>query len=230
MKRILALAARSFGAFFGAPMNYVALAVFYVLLGFLFRSYITTARVADLAPFVEQISFLILLVVPVFCMRTVSEELRSGSLNLLWVRGVRSVELVVAKLAAGAIFSLLGVAVPISIATWVMFDVGDPDGGRVVAQLCGLAVVTCMASAIGVAASSATPNPLVAAVMGQAIGLGLWFVDGVGVVALTRNLSVRAHLSGFTTGLLSAVDLTYFVSLTTAAGVLAVAFVRLRRA
>lgn len=231
MRRFLRLTARGVGAFFGSPMTYVVLTGFYLLVGFLFRTYMVSARTSDLAPFVEQVQFLLVLVIPVCTMRVLSDDLRTGALELLYVRQIGPLTIVAARFVASLVFGLVAIGVPTVLVFAFGVSVAGSDPGILAAQITGLLFVLATLVAIGVAASALSPNPLVAALGAEIVGLFLWFLNLADAAPAwaQRTLSLRPHLDGFALGALRLEDAVFFVTLIPACLASATAALRFHR-
>src|SRR5215471_14822834 len=100
MNGTLVIARKEFRQLFASPIAYVALAMFFLITGFLFFSLINlyTTQVLQLqgtppsefnptriifSPLFQDVSFVLILLVPVLTMRLVSEEDRSHTMELL---------------------------------------------------------------------------------------------------------------------------------------------------
>jgi ABC-2 type transport system permease protein len=225
------LAGRGVGAQLGSPLTYLAVLTFYLLVGWLFRTFIIAARTADLSSWFDQIEFLLVLVVPVFTMRSTADELRTGSIDLLWVRGLRPAEIVLAKFTSSAVFVLGVLALPVGAAGMVTAGVTDFDSGTFLAQALGAGCVAVVLVALGTATSSLSGNPLVAAVVASMVGLFLWFFDLANLTGpdLQRLLALRPHLAGFQIGEVRLDDVVFFAALTVSFLAMAVAALRAQR-
>ncbi|MEW6473113.1 MAG: ABC transporter permease subunit [Actinomycetota bacterium] len=207
---------------------------FYLLVAWLYRTFIVGARTNNLGPFLAQVEFLLVLIVPVLTMRLLSDELRTGSIDLLWVRGVTPVKLILAKFSAAAVFVIGAVSLPVGLAAWFTARLTGPDGldaGVLTAQVIGVCLIGFVLVALGVAASALSHNPLVTALIAAVVGFFLWFIDAADLSAvwLQRMLGLRLHLAGFNVGELRLNDLWFFFSLVVvflSAGVLALKFHR----
>ena len=232
MRPLVRLVGRALGCFFATPVNYVALGAFYVLVAWLFRTYVATARTASLAPFLEQVSFLLVLVVPVFTMRSLADQLRSGSIDLLYVRGVSPSLVVLAAYLSSVLFALGAVLVPLVLVAFEMNRIASPDIGVLAAQILGVCMIAAVLVAVGTATSSLTHDYLIAALLAEVMGLFLWFMDlAESTPAWARNIfSLRVHMSSFTAGLLHSEDLLFMVMLVGAFLSSAFAALRLHRA
>lgn len=231
MRGFPALLRRGVGSFLGAPESYAAVAGFYLLVGWLFRDFVLSSRTSDLRGFWDQVEFLLVFVVPVFTMRVVSDELRTGSLDLLYVRGVTHLGLVLAKLGAASLVTLAVICVPAAGIVGVMAAMANLDAGTVAAQLVGLGAVAVVLAAVGIGASSLTTNQFAAAILSIVAGLFLWFADLAGGSGwVPRASSLRLHLIGFGVGEVRFGDLVFVAGLLGCCVAVAVASLRAHRA
>ena len=231
IKTSLLLSRRGVGAYLGSPLTYFSVAAFYFLVGWLFRTFIVATRTSDLAPFFDQVEFMLVLVVPVFTMRTVADELRTSSIDLLYIRGIRPVEIVTAKFVSSTAFVLAVLALPLGAATTAMATLSKLDFGTVTAQLAGVALTAALLVALGTATSALSANPLAAAVIASMVGLFAWFLDVADLSALwiQRVLALRLHLTSFAVGEVRLADVVFFISLSAFFLVTAVAALRVHR-
>lgn len=231
MKGFPALFRRGVGGFLGAPESYAAAAGFYLLVGWLFRDFVLSSRTSDLRNFWDQIEFLLVFVVPVLTMRVVAEELRTGSLDLLYVRGVTHLGVVVAKLGAASLVTLAVLCVPAAGIVSVMATMARLDAGTVAAQLAGVGAVAVVLAAVGVGASCLTTNQFAAAMFSIVTGLFLWFADLAGGSGwIPRAWSLRRHLIGFGVGEVRLGDIIFVVALVGCCVAVAVASLRAHQA
>lgn len=172
---------------------------------------------------------------PMLAMRTLADEERAGSLELLLTSPVRTAEVVVAKLL-GVVSLFLLLVVGTLVGPWLVASMGNPDAGPIVTGYIGLVLVGVAFLSVGLAASAATANQLVAAAAAAGLLLALWFgagiADGLGdgvVPTVLRHLSPSTHVTGFLRGTLAAGDVAYFLSLTVVAVWAAVVIVDARR-
>ena len=203
---------RGVGSQLGAPLTYLAVLAFYLITGWLFRTFIVAARTANLTAYFDQLQFLLVMLVPVLTMRSVCDELRTGAIDLLWVRGVRPIEVVIAKFVASVGFVLGVVALHLVAVAVVTARVAPLDPGVFAAQIAGTAGVVVVLVGLGTAASALSANPLVAAVVASMTGLFLWFFDlaNLSSVWLQRLFALRLHLAGFQLGEVRLDDVGFF--------------------
>lgn len=176
-------------------------------------------------PVLRGLSGLLLLIAPLATMQALAGERRNGALALLLAAGVGNLRIVVGKwLAACALLALIVVMamlMPLSLQLGTALDLG-----RLAAATFGLLLFSASLSAIGIACSAWTTQPALAAAAAVVIGTLLMLID-VGARlqgidhALINWLSMSTHLEPFLWGLVSSVDVVYFLLITVLALLLA---------
>lgn len=215
-----------------SPIPWVAGALFHVVLGLLYISELTARGQALIQPLFPLAGFLLLITVPTLTMRSVAEESRTGTLDLLQAIPVRTGRLVVSKWLAAWVTALLLIA-PSSLAVALLHLYGNPDPGPIIAGYAGVALVAAALSGIGILASSLTVAQPVAAVLAFFVGLVLWFAHVGSQVLVTgpvlAHLSISERLRSFAAGVIDTGDVAYLLILTAAAILLAAVAIDARR-
>ena len=177
----------------------------------------TAPGVGDLIalPLLRAIASLLLLIVPLLGMRTIAGERQSGTLPLLLASGVSDARIVVGKLLA--LLALFAVLIGLALAMPLSLEVGTTlDLGSLCAAAVGLVLFAAALTALALCASSYSQQPTVAAVVALALNLVLWMLDAgarfEGVTSGFINyLALPTHLEPFLHGVVSTVDIVYFV-------------------
>ncbi|HLZ07466.1 MAG TPA: ABC transporter permease [Chloroflexota bacterium] len=234
MTNTLAIARRELLSYYSTFMFYAITAAFLVVTGLLFVLIVPMGRSANLSPLFQTTDTLLLLCAPFLTMRLLSEEFRSGSIELIMTSPVRDSELILGKFLAGfglvASMLLLTGLYPILVALF-----GSPDRAVIIGGYVGAVLFGGMAVSIGLFTSSLTSNQIVAAFLSFAIFIVLWVIDGLGglasgdVAALVSYLSVFAHIGDMARGIIDTKDVLYFVSVIAGALFLASRSIESRR-
>jgi ABC-2 type transport system permease protein len=166
-------------------------------------------------PLLRSFSNLLMLLVPLITMRAIAGERRQQSLALLLAGGVGNVRIVIGKFFGAygfvIVLTLLVVAMPLALALGTALDFG-----RLFAAIIGLVLFAGALTAIGVLCSAWTPQPALAAASAFAItsllaiidaGARLQGIDNTGI----NYLALPTHIEPFFRGLVSSVDIVYFV-------------------
>lgn len=200
-----------------SPLAYVLVAVYLALGGYFFSIMLLAGRMASMEAYFENMSLILIFLVPVLTMRQWAEEEQKGTSELLMTAPLSTAQVVLGKyLAAVALFGLLLLLTGIYPA--ILFRVGSPDPGQLAAGYLGFFLIACTYLAAGLFASSLTRSQVIAAVAGFCLLLALWIVSwSAGTVAglpgdVLRALSVSEHFKDFTRGVVDTTHIFYYLS------------------
>jgi ABC-2 type transport system permease protein len=225
MRKSWLIARRDLASFFDGPMAYILLVVFLGAWGFFTWWYgawhpdIFVQGQADLAPFFQTAYWTLFVFIPALTMRSIAEERRTGTLDLLLTKSVTDWQVVFGKFIAS--LSLILIALACTLPYYVVTaNIGKVDHGAV---WCGYLGLVCMSAgyvAIGILASSLSRNQIEAFLTGMLIivvfhvvflVLPANFVGPVG--ELLQFLSTAEHFDSMSRGVLDSRDLVYFLSI-----------------
>ncbi len=223
--------------YFSSPIAYVVLAIFALVSGWFFynvfafyalvsmQSAMNPMMARDLSvaegvlrPLFQNISVIMLLMMPILTMRLFAEEKKSGTIELLLTYPVRDGEVLFGKyLAALAIFTgmlALTLCYPILVAWTTRLEWGPLATGYLGLLLQGAAFI-----AIGILISSLTENQIVAAVATFGTLLIFWVIswaaDSAGATfgRILSHLSLTEHFESFAKGVIDTKDVIYYLNL-----------------
>lgn len=230
MRNILLIASKELKSYLTSPMSYIVVCIFLLLSGLFFVLYLNNTNFSDtsLQGFIDPLSvfgmqtggnILLLIFAIVLTMRTLAEEKKLGTWELLLTSPVRDSDVVLGKFLGsfGIMFVMLALTLfyPLLLVIY-----GDPDMGPILTSYLGLVLLGGTALSIGIFASSLTANQIVAAVVSGAILFGLWVI---GIVAtntpqalqqVLSYLSISSHSAAFEAGIIDTRDIVYYVSIT----------------
>jgi ABC-2 type transport system permease protein len=217
--------------FFLTPLAWVLLAAvlavlayfFLVSLGAFFALMPKIAGMADapgvtdlvVLPLLRAIASLLLVIVPLLGMRAIAVDRQNGSLTLLQASGIGDARIVLGKyfglLGFVIVFVLLASAMPLSLEIGTSLDLG-----RIAAATLGLVLFAAALCAIAVASSAVTQSSALAAAIALIASLVLWMLDAgaryEGISTTFVNyLALPTHLEPFLHGIVSSLDIVYFL-------------------
>jgi ABC-2 type transport system permease protein len=218
--------------FFSSLVGALALLVFLLVLGLFLWIFPDTNILdfgyANIDGLFALSPYIFMLLIPAITMRSFSEELSIGTYELLVTRPVSEWHIVLGKYLACATLlaiSLLPTLVYFVTVYQLALPVGNVDTGGIAGSYIGLFLLGCVFVAIGVFASSITPNQIIAFLLGalmcfimyQAFGylakLGIFFGKNDFVV---EQLGIDAHYVSMSKGVIDTRDLVYFFSVVVA--------------
>jgi gliding motility-associated transport system permease protein len=221
-----ALFKKEISGFFSSLTGYLVIVVF-LLLNSLFmwivpgqfnvieNGYATLDSLFAIAPWV------FLFLVPAITMRMISEEKRTGTLDLLYTRPVSELQIILAKFLASWTLVLLSL-LPTLIYFWSVSRLGSPPGnidiGGTWGSYIGLLFLGGIYAAIGIFASSLTGNQIVAFILAVFLSflmyLGFEFLSGIAesgrLVFLVSRLGISYHYNSISRGVIDSRDILYF--------------------
>lgn len=234
MRTALVIARREILAYFISPIAYMVSAVFLLIAGYLFSLILIQSQQATMEGLFFNIMVVLIFVVPLLTMRLLSDEQKTGTLEILLTAPVRDWEVVVGKyLAAMAMFGvMLACTLYFPFILWRVG--GTPDWGPIMTGYLGLILLTSAMMAIGTLTSAVTENQIVAAVLGFGILLLLWLIEAAGNIAtgsatVLSYLSMPSHYNDFARGAINLEDVVYYVSVTIGALFIATRMLETRR-
>jgi ABC-2 type transport system permease protein len=204
-------------SYFNSPVAYIVIVVYLVILGWFFTSNLFVANVSSLRTLFETTPFLLLFFAPAMTMRLVSEERKSGTLEVLLTKPVKEYEIIAGKfLSAWALyfFTLLPtLAYFVSVSLLGKLDLGPVIGGYL-----GLMFVGAVFLSVSIFGSSITENQVVAFIVSFLILFALFMVDKIlfyvpsYLASTLEYLSIDYHFSNVARGIIDSRDLIYYLS------------------
>jgi len=248
MRNVWIIARREYKQFFISPVAYVVAFFFIILLGYFFYSglvdaiaystYYQTSYVPG--PEIVTGQWMVILLVfsmPALTMRSIAEETRMGTMELLLTAPVKDWELIVGKWLGAFLFmlSLLAITFVFPIVLNSLVNPGI-DQGVLFSGYLGLVLMVASLVAIGIFISSLFNNQVVVFFISLAAVLILWFVlrplgtstSSSGNQIITYMNFVN-HYINFFQGTIDLSDIVYYLSLTSIALFLGTVSIELRR-
>ena len=238
MRNALIIAWKEFRTFFQTPIAYVILFIFTGIGSwwFFMLNDFFALREASIRGLLGAFPWLFLVFAPAITMRLWAEERRVGTIETLLTLPMRDWEIALGKFLAtlGLIAVWLVTLLPM---VGVVFALGSPDRGPIIAGLIAALLLGGSYAAIGLAASALTENQIIALVSGVAISFFFYLVGFEPVVHLfpdsvggfLHNLSLHVHFESITRGVIDSRDLLYYLSFIAFFLLINVAFIRRKR-
>ena len=224
-----ALLKKEISTFLSSIIGYVVIAVFLLLTGLFMWGFPGNLLVLDqgyanmdtlfyVAPWV------FMFLVPAITMRSLAEEKRTGTIELLFTRPVSDVQIILAKFLAGVILVIVAI-LPTLIYYYSLIQLGNPvgniDHGGTWGSYLGLVFLGSGFTAIGIFASSISDNQIVAFIL--ALFLCFFCYSGLNQLAsfdllgpldrFVQQLSITEHYDSMSRGVIDTRDVVYFISL-----------------
>lgn len=219
MRNVLTIAKRELRSAFNSPIAYIVLTVYLLISGYLFFTQIFIGRQAEMRQLFELTPLLFVFITPAIAMRTLAEERRTGTLEVLLTLPLSDGQVVLGKFLGALGLIVVGVGLT-SVYAYTVSRYGDLDGGAVLGGYIGLLLLACAYVAIGVMASSFTRNQVVAFIIALGICFALFMMGKIvqvvprSIAPLVSYMSLDSHFHGIARGVVDTRDLVYYASLT----------------
>lgn len=239
MSNIFAIAVKELRSYFASPIAYIVIGLFALLYGYFYAALLAffvrqsmqlstlgmgpaTMNVNQqlIRPLTQNVTVLLLFLMPMITMRTYSEEKRSGTIELLLTSPLTDFQIIMGKF-----FGALGLWAVMMLVTLphlgILFYFGNPEWKPIVTAYVGLLLLGACFISLGLFISSLTSNQIVAGIATFAVFLFLWIITWIGsfsgptVDKLTAYLSINDHLDDFGKGVIDTTHLIYYLSFIT---------------
>lgn len=223
MKQIWIIAKRELQSYFDSLMAYILLILFLGFSGFftwIYGSDIFYIKQATLMPFFGIAYWTLFFFIPALTMRSLSEENKMGTLELLLTKPVTNWQVIMGKFLSSVllIFAALLLTFPYVV---TVSSIGNLDAGQVISGYIALMLFSSMYIGIGLFTSSLTNNQIVSYL--AALFIGVFFQIIFGMLApsfsgfpgqLLDYLSISSHFESMVRGVIDTRDLIYFFGIT----------------
>lgn len=217
---MLAIYKREMRAYFTTPIGYVFAAIFLAFSAAVFTYTTLYALSSDTTDYFTIMLFSFIILLPLLTMKTLSEERKMKTEQLLLTSPVSLTGMVCAKfLAAFTVF--FGCMLLTSLNFIILYTHSEPNTAIILGNLAALILVGMAFLSIGLFVSSLTESQLAASVITVAILLVLLVIGFAGSLIgapwlrfLLSGLSVFSRFQNFTNGVFDIAALVYYVSLT----------------
>jgi ABC-2 type transport system permease protein len=188
-------------------------------------------------PLLGLLGTILLFAAPLLSMRLLSEEQRSGTLELLMTSPVSDWQVVTGKwLAAFVVFAIMIAMTLFHLMIMWQLAPNGIDVGPLGAAYLGILFLGAALLALGVLTSALTENQIIAGFLGIMLIMVLWFlplVEEIGggstILAGLAQLGLSDHYTNFGQGVIDSRDVVYFITLTAGALYLATRVLESRR-
>ena len=235
MHGLVAIFRKEMANFFVSPVAYAVIAIFLIIVGFFFWANVSLLSVISLQaannpmfaerinltdvvirPLVQNMSIILLFLIPLLTMRLFSEEKKSGTIELLLTYPVNDFGIVMGKFLATLSVLLVMMACTLFFLL-ILAPLGSFDIGVFISSYLGIILMGSSFIAMGVFISSMTENQIIAGAISFGAALMFWMISwtssftGPTAGAIIRQVSILERLDSFLKGILVVSDVSFFV-------------------
>jgi len=225
---VLAVLKKEVNSFFASPIGYLVIGLFLVVNGlflWVFRGEynIPDSGFANLEPFFTLSPWIFLFLIPAITMKSFSEEIRQGTLELLLTKPLGTRQIVLGKYFGALVLIILSL-LPTLLYVLSISSLGKPEGnfdsGVVLGSYFGLIFLGGCYAAIGIFASILSPNQIVSFILSVFLCFVFFFafdaLANLGGFSFgpfgIEDLGLREHYKSISRGIIDTRDLVYFFS------------------
>lgn len=223
-----ALLLREIKSFFGSLIGYLVIAVFLVLNGlFLWvldgQYNILQSGYNDLSLFFQLAPLVLLLLIPAVTMKSISDERKQGTIELLITKPLSITQIVIGKFLGAFILVVLAI-LPTILYIVILNPYGNPEGnmdlGSTLGSYLGLLFLMAAYTSIGIFCSALSENQIVAFILAVIICFLMYLgFDQLATIikssaTIIEKIGMNYHFKSISRGVLDTRDLLYFISIT----------------
>lgn len=215
-----AILKRELGAYFSSATAYVVMAVYFFFSGLFFNFYCISANSSSLSYVYGNMFYIILFLIPIITMKTFAEEKKQKSDQALLTAPTSLTEIVLGKFLGA--FCLYAICCCIFLVYAVVISFfASPEWSVILCTFIGIQLLGGSLIAINVFISVMTESMVVAAVIGMGVGLVISMTNYLisliqvdWIKNILNKINFLSYYENFTYGILSIVDVVFFLSVT----------------
>lgn len=218
MSPAVVIAKRELSSFFYSPIAYVAMTLFLLVCGFLFRNDFTPGQPVSMRTLFEWMVWLLVFIIPMLSMGLLAQEWATGTIETMMTAPIGETQVVLGKFF-GALFFIIVLLLPTLIYLLMLALYGRPDYSTIFSGYLGVLLVCSLFLAVGIFCSSLTRSQVVSAVSAATILfiitiLPWWVASSTSIVGFWRNAveqGVFNRYVDFSKGVIDTGNLIFFI-------------------
>lgn len=225
---MLAILKKELNLFFATPIGYLVIAIFLLINGLFLWVFkgdynFLNAGFADLNSFFFITPWFFIFMIPAITMRTFSEEIRLGTIEIIKTKPISSWEVILGKYL-GSLTLIIIALIPTLTYVYTVHQLAatpeNVDFGSIIGSYFGLLFLASSITAIGMFTSTLSNNQIVAFILGVTLSFFMFYgfeaMDGI-INTETfdiKNLGLYSRFENISRGVVDTKDLVHFLSIT----------------
>ena len=225
---MLAILKKELNLFFATPIGYMVIAIFLLINGLFLWVFngdynFLNAGFADLNGFFFITPWFFIFMIPAITMRTFSDEIRLGTIEIIKTKPISSWEVIIGKYL-GSLTLIIIALIPTLTYVYTVYQLAaTPDNidfGSIMGSYFGLLFLASSITSIGMFTSTLSNNQIVAFLLGVTLAFFVFYgfeaMDGMIKMENydLKNLGLYARFVNISRGVVDTKDLIYFLSIT----------------
>ncbi len=223
---MLAVIKKEFKTYFLSPVGYVFIGLFLIMFSIFFYVDVFNYQSTNFEYIFYSGSTILTFIIPILTMRTIAEERKTGTEQLLLTSPVSITKVVIGKFIAATLIVVITELCTILYFVILSFF-GTPHITTALVTLLGFLLLAVSYISFGILASSITENQIIAGVITLGFFILTWFLPQFSNIF--TNFSLINMFSKFPTGQIDIADTVTFVTFTIMCLVLTIIFMQRRK-
>jgi ABC-2 type transport system permease protein len=221
MDKILTITKKELKSSFDSPIAYIIIILFLIVTGWFFTNTLFPNGLVSMRGVFENIivHLVFLIFAAAISMRTFSEEMKSGTIELLLTKPIKDFDIVMGKYLSALILVIFTfIPTIIYVLSFKIFALGPLDLGSIFGAYLGLILMSGLYISIGIFISSMTENQVIAFIGSFLIILLLFLLNKILIfvptafVSTFEYLSSDYHFTNIAKGVIDTRDIIYYLS------------------
>ena len=221
-----AVVKKEFKSYFLSPVGYVFIGLFLIMFSIFFYTDVFTYQSTNFEYIFYSGATILTFIVPILTMRTIAEERKTGTEQLILTSPLSIIKVVLGKFIAATL-----IVVITEICTLMYFAIlcffGVPHITTALVTLLGFLLLAISYISFGILASSITENQIIAGVITIGFFILTWFLPNFS--SIFTSFSLINMFSKFPTGQIDIADTVTFITFTIACLLLTIIFMQRRK-
>ena len=217
---------KEFKSYFFSPIGYVFIGLFLIMFSIFFYIDVFTYQSTNFEYIFYSGATILTFIIPILTMRTIAEERKTGTEQLLLTSPIS-----ITKVVLGKFLAATAIVVITEICTFMYFGIlcffGTPHITTALVTLLGFLLLAISYISFGILASSITENQIIAGVITIGFFILTWFLPNMNDIF--TNFSLINMFAKFTGGQIDIADTVTFITFTIACLLLTIIFMQRRK-
>lgn len=217
---------KEFKSYFYSPIGYVFIGLFLIMFSIFFYVDVFENKRTNFEFIFYSGATILTFIVPILTMRTIAEERKNGTEQLLLTSPLN-----ITKVVLGKFIAAVAIVVITELCTFMYFGIlsyfGNPHITTALVTLLGFLLLAMSYISFGILASSITENQIIAGVLTTGFFILIWFLPNFS--DSFTNFSLINMFSKFPTGQIDIADTVTFIAFTIGCLLLTVIFMQRRK-
>ena len=217
---------KEFKSYFFSPVGYVFIGLFLIMFSVFFYLDVFTYQSTNFEYIFYSGATILTFIIPILTMRTIAEERKTGTEQLL-LTSPKSIT----KMVLGKFLAATSIVIITELCTFMYFGIlcffGTPHITTALVTLLGFLLLAISYISFGILASSITENQIIAGVITIGFFILTWFLPSINEIF--TNFSLINMFSKFPSGQIDIADTVTFITFTIACILLTIIFMQRRK-